>query len=75
MSEFPLSREEMARLMRLAQTDAGQQLINYLKQSNGPALRSAAQQAAAGNYETAKQIAKDLLSSPEAKDLLKKLGR
>ena len=75
MSEFPLSSGEMAKLMQLARTDAGQQLIRYLKQSNGPALRNAAQQAAAGNYETAKQIAKDLLASPEARDLLKKLGR
>ena len=75
MPELPFSKEDMAEIRRLAGTPAGKQLISYLQKHQGPALKAAVQQAGAGNYDQAKQLARALLSSPEARELLKQLGR
>lgn len=75
MSDLPLSKKELAELMRLAHSPAGKQLIAYLKQNNGAALQQAVDLAAAGNYQEAKKLGKELLSSPRARELLDQLGR
>lgn len=59
---------------RIAQSAAGQQLLDLLKQSDSAQLQNAAQQAASGNYEAAKQALTPLLNSPQVQALLKQLG-
>ena len=59
--------------MRLARSDAGQQLLQLLRQSDGDALRKAADLAAAGDYRKASASLSALLDSPEVKALLKQL--
>lgn len=60
--------------MRLAQSDAGKQLIAMLQNANSDHVQAAMDHAAAGDYEMAKQALSSLLSSPEAKQLLEQLG-
>ena len=65
----------MQEAMRLAKSPAGQQLIAMLRQKDPETLQQAAKQAGAGNYTQAMESLRDLLSSPEGKQLLKELGR
>lgn len=75
MQSKPESPMDYAELLRLAQSPAGQQLISALKQSQGNNLNAAMAKAAAGDYTLAKQAITEFLSTPEAKELLQKLGR
>ena len=56
---------------KFVQSDAGRQLVALLQQKDGDAVR----QAQAGNYESAMKRLSEILDSPEAKRLLKELGR
>ena len=56
---------------KFAQSDAGRQLMALLQQSDSEAVR----QAQAGNYADAMKRLSGFLESPEAKKLLKDLGR
>ena len=60
--------------MRLAQSEAGQQLIAMLKTQNGNAVDQAMEQAAAGDFGQARQTLTALLSSPQIRALLEQLG-
>ncbi len=60
--------------IKLAESDAGKQLIALLQKSNSESVRSAMDQAAAGDYGKAKQTLSSILSSPEVRALLKQLG-
>ena len=64
---------DLAALMKIAQSPAGQKLLFMLRSSNGPQLQHIASTAAAGNLEEAKQTISSLLNSKEARDLLKQL--
>ena len=64
---------DMGELLRLAQTPAGQQLIAMLQSSGGDRLSNAISKAAAGEYQQAKEVLSEILSSPDAKELLKQL--
>jgi hypothetical protein len=64
---------DLAALMKIAQSPAGQKLLSMLQSSNGPQLQHIASTAAAGNLEEAKQTISSLLNSKEARDLLKQL--
>ena len=59
--------------MRIAKSSAGQQLLRMLQQGNQESLNRAMQSAAAGNYEQAKMILNEVLSDPQAKEILRKL--
>ena len=59
--------------MRLANSDAGQRLLDILKQSDGKTLQQAMDQAAAGNYENMQKTLSSLLASQEVQALLKEL--
>lgn len=63
----------VAEAMRLANTDAGKQLLALLKSQQPGALETAMNQAQAGNYDAIKQTMSAALSSPEVQRLLKQM--
>lgn len=64
----------MEDIKQLAQSPAGQQLLAMLQQSDQGRLQQAVSQATSGNYAEAGQTLRTMLSSPEAKKLIKELG-
>lgn len=64
----------MDEIMRLAKSPAGQQLIAMLQQEDSTKLQQAVTQAQTGNLSQAGQTLSSILSSPEAQQLIKKLG-
>ena len=64
----------MEEIMRLAATPAGQKLLAMLQQGDSAQLQQAVSQAEAGNYAQASRTLSAMLSSPEARKLLKELG-
>ena len=62
-------------ILRLAKSPAGQQLMAMLQQADNGKLQQAATQAQSGNYATAGDTLKGMLSSPEAQKLLKELEK
>ncbi|MBQ9837918.1 MAG: hypothetical protein IJO56_00265 [Oscillospiraceae bacterium] len=64
----------MQEALRLAKTDAGQQLLALMQQQNGDQLKQAMDHAAAGNYRQASDALSALLASPQAQALIKQLG-
>lgn len=67
--------DAMAEAMRLAQSPAGQQLLQILRKTGGEQLQQAIAKAAAGDYDQAKQTICQLMEDPEAQKLLSQLGR
>ena len=65
---------DINRLLRLAQSPEGQQLIRLLQKNNPAALRNAAAQATAGDMNSAGKTLSPLLEDPQVKALLEKLG-
>ena len=64
---------DMGKLIRLAQTPAGQQLIALLQKQGGSRLQQAIESAGGGDYAKAKAVFSELLSTPEAQVLLREL--
>ncbi len=64
----------MQEAMRLANSEAGKQLLAILKQSDSNHLQQAMDQAAAGDFETMRKTLSPLLESQEVQSLLKELG-
>lgn len=60
--------------MRMANTDAGKQLLNLLQQNNADALKCAMSQANEGDFSNLSKTLAPLLSSPEVQQLLKQMG-
>jgi len=65
----------MQEAMRLAQSEAGQQLFALLREQNGNAIDQAMTMAAAGDYTQVKQTLASLMSSPQVKAMLEQMGR
>lgn len=65
---------DMNRLLRLARSPEGQQLIRLLQENNPETLRNAAAQATAGDMQKAGQTLLPMLDDPRVKALLDKLG-
>ncbi len=63
----------MQEAKRLAQSDAGQQLLALLRGSHGEAVRAAMDSAKAGDMSQAQQALSALLSDPQARSLIKRL--
>ena len=63
----------MQEALRLANSDAGQRLLALLQQSDSKKLHQAADEAASGNYDQAKQTLAFLLKNDEVQKLLKQL--
>ena len=64
----------MQEAQRLANSDAGQQLLALLKQEHGTQLQRAMDQAGAGEYEKVQQTLGSMLSTPQVQALLRQLG-
>lgn len=64
----------MQEAMGLVNSPAGRQLLALLQQSDTSALRTAMEQASAGNYTQAKDTLAPLLASEEVRALLQQLG-
>jgi hypothetical protein len=64
---------DMAALLKIAQSPAGQKLFAMLKDNPALDLGSITSAAASGNLEAAKEKLSGVLTSKEAKDLLKQL--
>lgn len=71
MQKLPdFSAEQMK---KIAESDAGKQLLALLQQSQGENLKNAMDLAAAGDYSKAKDILSTMMQSPQAAALLKQL--
>lgn len=64
----------MEQAARLASTDAGQQLMGMIRSQQGTNLDSAIAKANSGDYSELQKAVQQLMATPEAKKLLKKLG-
>lgn len=64
----------ISELQQLVQSEAGQQLLAYLRKTDAEALQEATQKAQTGSYTEAAQALSAMLASPEAQEILKKLG-
>ena len=64
----------MQEAMRLANSDAGKQLLAILKDSDSTMMQQAMDDASAGNSENMQKTLSSLLSSPQVQALLKELG-
>lgn len=63
----------IAEAMKLANTDAGKQLLALLQSQQQDALDTAMSQAQAGNYEAIKKTMSAALTSPEVQRLLRQM--
>lgn len=59
--------------LRLAKSEAGQQLLALLKRTDGDALQKAMEQASSGGYAQAVQTLSKAFSSPEIRAAMQKL--
>ena len=64
----------MQEALRMAKSPAGQQLLTLLQQSNPDALKTAMQQASAGDYSQIRQTLAPLLASEDVQKLLRQMG-
>lgn len=61
--------------MKLAQTEAGQQLLAMLKQKDNQKIQQAMASFSAGKPEEAKKLLADVLSTPQARRLMEQMGK
>lgn len=64
----------MEQAMSFANSKAGRQLMQLLKQRNDPNVQAAMQAAASGNQDQAKEHLSSLLADPQIQALLKQFG-
>lgn len=65
---------DYSQIIRFAQTTEGRRLIAMLQTIDSSTLNTALSNAKAGNAEAAKDALADVLNTPEAQALLKKMG-
>ena len=65
---------DISRLLQLARSPEGQQLMRLLQSSSPEALRTEAAQASRGDMTKAGKTLSPLLEDPQVKSLLQKLG-
>ena len=68
------NEQAIRKAMRMAQTPAGQELIQKLSQGGGQELRQAMEKAAAGDMTEASRAMSALLQDPQIKKLLEQMG-
>ena len=74
MQKYP-DNLSMQDALRLAKSEAGQQLFAALRAQNGAAVDNAMEQAAAGDYSQIKDTLSSLMASPQIKAMLEQMGR
>ena len=75
MEHQPNSKDEtVKKAMQLAQSKEGQQIVHMLRRDNEK-FETAMAQASSGDYSQIASMIQNLLKNPEAKELLKQLGR
>lgn len=74
MGKSDFTGDPVAQAKKLANTPAGQQLIQLLQSNGGDALRAAMEQAAAGDYTKAQKAIASLMQDPKAKKLFEEMG-
>jgi predicted transcriptional regulator len=65
------SMEDVA---KVAATPEAQQLLTMLRKADPHQLQKVADQAASGDYAQASRILRQMLSSPEGQDIMKRFG-
>ena len=75
MPKTPDAAMDMDRILQLAQTDAGRQLIAMFRSQAGAGLDSAMEQAAAGDYSWLQASVREFMATPQARELVNKLRR
>lgn len=70
-----MDKNSLQEAMKLANSDAGQQLLALLRSQNSDALDAAMNNAASGDYSKAKEHLTEMLSSPQVRALLEQLRR
>jgi len=68
------NEQDIQKAMRLAQSPAGQQLLNMLQKNNADIMNQVMKTVAKGDYTQAQQILSALLADPEAQKLLNQMG-
>lgn len=66
--------DAMQEALRIAKSPEGQKLIQLVRQSDPGKLQQVLTSAASGNFNQAKDTLTALLDSPEAKELLSRMG-
>ena len=66
---------DIAALLKIAQSPAGQKLLAILQSGNASELDKITAAASSGNLEEAKQTLTGMLSTKEARELLKQLEK
>ena len=64
---------DFSELMKIANSPAGQELISLVQKNRDEHFDRAMQQAQDGDYSQAQAMLSQILSTPEARDLIKKL--
>ena len=75
MPKTPDSAMDMDRILQLAQTDAGRQLIAMFRSQAGSGLNSAMEKASAGDYSQLQASVREFMATPQARELVNKLRR
>ena len=65
----------MRNAIKMANSEAGQQLLELLRSQNGDALNAAMTNAASGDYSKIKEDLSAMLSSPQVQALMEQLRR
>ena len=68
------NQEAIQEAMRMANSPAGQQLLQLLQHKNGPGLQNAMQSAAAGDYDAVRKALTQIMKDPQARKLLEQMG-
>ena len=74
MSDATNKNFSMDDIKRMASSEAGRKLFQLLQQQNPQQLNNAMEQAAAKDYDAAKNTLSSLLSSDQVRQLLKQMG-
>lgn len=68
------NQDAIREAMRMAQSPAGQQLLQMLRSTGGQELDQAMTKAISGDYQTAKKLLDSLMKDPRAMELMKQMG-
>ena len=68
------NNDAIQQALKMANSPAGQQLLQMLRAKGGDGLNRAMQQASSGNYEEAKKLLNQMMQDPQTRELLNRMG-